>query len=240
MTLSGCMTTSSERLSEIQKDLKALSGEVAQIRQAITEIHRNVVVSGAKVQASEPSIPSVQDINLDQDDPVLGKQNAKIAIVEFSDYQCPFCKRYHTQTFPKLKAQYIDTGKIQYIFKDYPLPFHDQAKGAARAANCIGKGANYWKMNDELFANQASLGSELYKSLAVKLKVNAKNFEACLKSDNSMKEIEKDIAYAGIIGISGTPSFFIGRLQEGKIVAAKMISGAQPFSSFAEAIDGLK
>src|SRR5690606_19222030 len=109
-------------------------------------------------------LPSViGNVELKKDDPTLGSQQAKVAIVEFTDYQCPYCAQYHSETFENLKKEYIDTGKVQYVLRDFPLDFHAYAKGAAIAANCAGEQDAYWQMNHQLFSNQSELGDGLYQ-----------------------------------------------------------------------------
>lgn len=88
------------------------------------------------------------------DDPVLGNANAPITIIEFSDYECPFCKRFYDQTFGQIKKDYIDTGKVKFIYRDYPLSFHPGAEPAAQAANCAGEQGKYWEMHDKIFQAQ--------------------------------------------------------------------------------------
>ncbi|MGH8566427.1 MAG: DsbA family protein [Gammaproteobacteria bacterium] len=225
-----------KQLAEVNKEIKALKGELAQLRQAVTEIHRAEVPTPA---AAAPAPPVTIEVNLDPDDPILGNREAKLGVVEFSDYQCPFCQRFHTQTFPKLKETYIDTGKIRYIFRDFPLDFHGQAKGTAIAANCAGKQDRYWDMHHALFADQKRLGPALYEGLAGTLGLDVTAFLACTQDDEQGREVSGDSAYAQSLGVSGTPTFFVGRLEGGRLVQAKRITGAQSFQAFAQVIDSL-
>ncbi len=94
--------------------------------------------------------------------PVLGDKNAKVTIIEFSDYECPFCGRHYQQTYPQIKKNYIDTGKVKMSFKDFPLSFHQSAQKAAEAARCAGDQGKYWEMHDKLYSNQESLGVDNY------------------------------------------------------------------------------
>jgi protein-disulfide isomerase len=228
------------RFAELHREIKTLNVEVMQLRQAVTEMHRVVLLNAAAPAPETPPQPPpvAAEVSLD-DDPVMGDRAAKVGVIEFSDYQCPFCNRFHTQTFPKLKETYIDTGKVQYIFRDFPLEFHPEAKGAAIAANCAGEQGAYWEMYDRLFRNQRRLGSDLYIELAQQLKLNIPTFLNCLKKPNWGKEVDNDLAYGQSAGVSGTPSFFIGRIQGERLVDAQLIVGAQPFSVFAQAIDAL-
>lgn len=225
------------RLTELQDELKALRGEVAQLREAVTEIHR----ASVRPDAAPPSVaarPTLDSVRLD-DGAFLGDNGATVAIVEFSDYQCPFCFRFYSQTLPRLKQGYIDSGKLKYVFRDFPLSFHPQARGAAVAARCAGRQGAYWRMHDALFGNQRRLGPELYAELATDLKLDQDAFNACLTDGSEGQKVEVDFSYGQELQVQGTPTFFIGRLENGQLVDARRIVGAQPFSAFAQAIDAL-
>jgi protein-disulfide isomerase len=168
--------------------------------------------------------------------PVMGKSEALVGIVEFSDYQCPFCFRFHTQTFASLKNNYIDTGKVQYVFRDFPLDFHAQGKTAAIAANCAGKQKKYWEMQHALFSNQRRLGSDLYKELSKNLGLDTGAFISCLEDPNQGKEVDADRTYGLSLGVNGTPNFFVGRVDGNRIVDVRQISGAQPLAVFEQII----
>src|SRR3989344_2356912 len=146
------------------------------------------------------------------DGSVLGKADAPVVMIEFSDYECPFCGRHFTDTYPQLKKDYIDTGKVKLVFRDFPLSFHAKAQKAAEAARCVGeqKGdIGYFKMHDKLFSNQASLSVENYKKWAKELGVNAVKFDDCLDSGKFAQAVEDSLAYGQSVGVSGTPGFFI-------------------------------
>ena len=173
------------------------------------------------------------------DAPSLGRADAPVTIVEFSDYQCPFCKRFYATTLPALKKEYIDAGKVRYVFRDFPLVLHDHARSAAIAAHCAARQNTYWKMHDALFLQQARLGADLYKELAAGFRLDAPAFAACLNDPAAAAEVDRDLAYGQSVGVRGTPSFFVGRIEKGQVVDAKAISGAKPFTVFAQAIDSL-
>ena len=170
--------------------------------------------------------------------PRLGEATATVGIVEFTDYQCPFCKRFHDQTFSKLKAQYIDTGKIQYVVRDFPLAFHGQATRVAVAAHCAQAQGEYWTMHHELFTNQRRLGPALYEELAGGQGLDPQQFAACLTDPARAQSVDADLAYGKTMGVRGTPNFFIGRidLETGILIGARRLSGAQPFETFSRAL----
>src|SRR5688572_11937738 len=116
-------------------------------------------------------------------EPFKGAPNAKVAVIEFSDYQCPFCSRYVTESLPQLAKEYIDTGKVKYVWRDLPLDFHKQAFKAAEAAHCAGEQGRFWEMHDVLFANQKNLMPEDLTRHAAGLQLDASQFQQCLSSD---------------------------------------------------------
>ena len=167
--------------------------------------------------------------NVDEDDdPVLGKKNAPVTIVSFEDYQCPFCKRAFDQTFPQLKKEYIDTGKVKYVYRDFPLSFHQEAQPAAEATECADEQGKFWEYHDAIFDNQAALGRDLYLKLAGDLKLDVNKFTQCFDSGKYKQEVQADFNYGSQIGVSGTPTFFIN--------GAKLV-GAQPYEAFKQLID---
>lgn len=166
------------------------------------------------------------------DAPVKGEANAPVTIVEFTDYECPFCGRHYSQTYTLIESEYIDTGKVKYVLMDFPLSFHPQAQKAAESAHCVRaqKGdEGYFAMHDKLFANQASLSLENYKKWAREITgVNGAKFDTCLDSGEFADEVQAGLTYGSSLGISGTPGFFINGIP---------LSGAQPYSAFKQIID---
>ena len=178
------------------------------------------------------------------DDPVVGDKNAKVTLIDFSDYECPFCKRHFTDTYPQLKKDYIDTGKVKMVFRDLPLGFHQNAPKEAEAAECArkqGGDAVYYKYHDQIFTKTTSGGTGLALDqlpvIAKELGLNINQFQTCLDSGEFKAEVDKDLADAGKAGASGTPTFFIGKsTKNGEIEAIKVV-GAQPYSAFKVIID---
>jgi protein-disulfide isomerase len=157
--------------------------------------------------------------------PVKGPKDAPITIVEFSDFQCPYCSRANN-TVEQIMKEY--KGKVRLSFKNLPLPFHQEAKPSAAAALAAGEQGKFWEMHDALFQNQRKLSSEFYKKKAKELGLDVKKFEADMKSEKVTKQIEADMKLAREHGISGTPGFFINGVA---------VKGAQPFPVFKQVID---
>ena len=195
----------------------------------------SMVQKDGPVTAVELSRPSV---NLD-DSPTLGSDTAKIGIVEFSDYECPYCRTSQTQLLPQIKKEYIDTGVVRYVHKDFPLvSIHPQAAPAAIAAQCAHAQGRFWDMHQALFANP--LRDALYPELARKLKLDEQKFSACLKDTAPRQAIYRDVQEARRLGISGTPSFVVGRIEGNKLIAMGISKGMPSFEAIIQQVEVLR
>jgi len=202
------------------------------------------VVANNPQPAGAPARPSQVSASVD-DDAVLGDKNAPVTIIEFSDYQCPFCRKFWTETFNQIKKDYIDTGKVKFVYRDFPLAsIHPAAEPAAEAANCVrekGGDEAYYKMHDKIFqeGNKIDGGDPITGPVkgtaqfgATELKKWAKdlgyNIDSCLDSGKYASEVQKDLADGQAAGGQGTPYF---------VINGKPLNGAQPFSAFKQVID---
>jgi len=184
--------------------------------------------------------------NID-DDAVLGDKNtAKVAIVEFSDFECPFCKLFHQNTFPAIVTDYINTGKAVFVYRDYPLSFHEpNASKAAEGAQCAleqGGAEKFYAFADKYFNNTTANGQGLpagttMESLASGLGLDTGKFNTCVSSEKYKEEIAKDTADGTAAGVSGTPGFIIGVLGSDGSVDGVSVAGAQDISVFRSTID---
>jgi protein-disulfide isomerase len=157
--------------------------------------------------------------------PAQGEDRAPITIVEFSDFQCPFCGRAE-EVVKKVLTEY--KGKVRLVYRDYPLPFHNQAQKASEAALCAGDQGKYWQMHEKLFANQTALAVPQLKDHAKGIGLDPSKFEKCLDSGEKAKIVEASKKAGDEAGVNGTPAFFIN---------GRLISGARPFENFKEIID---
>ena len=187
-----------------------------------------VAAPAAPSAPSAPSAPPVDMKALLDDDAVKGDPKAPVTIIEWSDYECPFCGRFYTETFGQIDEQYIKKGKVKLVYRDFPLSFHQQAQKAAEAAECAGEQGKYYEMHNLLFEQGVQGGVPGFKGFARQLGLNQAEFDSCLDSGKMASEIQKDMADGGRVGIQGTPGF---------IVNGQLISGAQPFSVFQQAIE---
>lgn len=166
----------------------------------------------------------------------LNPKDAKVALVEFSDFQCPYCGRFARETFPTLRTDYVDTGKLQYTFKHFPIAqIHSFATNAAKAAICAGKQSRFWEMHDRLFEGQAQL-SDQFLTLGVRqLQLNTEAFEGCLKT--AEEELANNEAEARRLGVNSTPTFFLGRITSAGVMSVDLrLAGAYPVETFVDAI----
>jgi len=162
---------------------------------------------------------------------MLGSNSAPLTIVEYTDYQCPFCQRFHMTTFAELKKAYIDTGKARFFSKDMPLDFHPNAMRAAMAARCAGDQGKFWELRDTMGANPNSLDLEHIVNFAANLKIDTVALRACIDSGKYKERVQSDVLEAMKIGANGTPTFIVGR-SVGKGVEGELVVGAMPFEMF--------
>ena len=169
---------------------------------------------------------------------VMGSPSAPITIVEFTDLQCPFCSRFASATFDELKRNYIDTGKVRFSTRDLPLPMHPHAVRAAKASRCAGQQNKFWELRWALVRNAATLSPALISEQAKLLNLNMAAFDKCLADTTLDSLIEQDIALAKSIGVTGTPTFVIGKTVNGSFTGIKLI-GAPPLAVFESRIKPL-
>ncbi len=209
----------------------AILNELRQIRQLLEKQARPPAPT-PRGEAEGPVKLKIEDANW------LGRKDAPITMVEFTDYQCSFCQRFHVVTFPEIRKQFIDTGKVRFLSRDFPLDFHSNAFRAAEAARCAGDQDQFWKMRDVLVANPNRLSENDLMAHAQGLGLKMEPFRACLASGKYRQAIRKDMAEAAALNVSGTPSFIVGKTTpEG--VDGVFLVGAHPFESFEEKLKEL-
>jgi protein-disulfide isomerase len=159
----------------------------------------------------------------------LGAENAPLTMVEFGDYECPFCRQFQTTTFEEIRKKYIDTGKVRFISRNLPIDGHPNAMPAAQAALCAGDQGQFWKMHDLLYANKLTQADILAD--AHSLHVDMPAFQDCLDSGKHQPDIAKDLQDASLLQINGTPSFLVGKTTPDGVNGYVLI-GALPFAVF--------
>lgn len=172
--------------------------------------------------------------------PALGPDAARVAFVEFSDYECPFCIRHFQQTMPRIVTTYVKTGRIRYVFRDWPVDqLHPESIRAHEAAHCAGEQNRYWELHPRLFGPAGSHSPERLLGLAREVGLDMNAFSACIESRRSDDAIRLTSRMAVEFGATGTPAFFVGLRDPAtdKVTVLQGLTGAQPFDVFAQAID---
>jgi len=182
--------------------------------------------------------PVTATLDIKETGPILGDVNAPVTVVEFTDYQCPFCKRFTQNTFPFMKRDYIDTGKVRWLVRDLPLGFHSNARKAAQAAYCAAEQDKFWAMRDSLFRNSGDLSEKQLKVYAADLKLDTRAFNDCMDSDRYLADIDIYTSIAAGLRLTGTPSFIVGKTVSDSLTG-RVIIGAQAPAVFGAEIEKL-
>lgn len=229
--------------TQAPEDIKAVLRELEAIKKELAEVKAIVQRQGAGQPAAAPRGAAAIGANMMvAGAPFKGRADAPLTIVEFSDYQCPFCARHVKQTIPELDKEYIQTGKVKYVFRNYPIEsIHPLAFKAAEAAECANEQNKFWPMHDRLFENQQLLAAPQLPVHATAAGLNAAAFQQCLASGKFATKIRKDMSDASAVGITGTPGFLIGKTVQGSptIKVDAFINGARPFAGFKTELDKL-
>jgi protein-disulfide isomerase len=201
----------------------AASGQTGSLPTAVAPVGQ----TGAGDTASQIANLPRYDVSIDADDPVLGDPDAPITIIEFADFQCPFCIRHFQETYPQLIAQYGD--QIRFVFKNFPLrTLHPDAQSAAEAGECANEQGKFWEYHDLLFGGTLGLGQAAYEGYAEQLGLDVAALTACIEEGRYAEAVDRDYALGQQIGVSATPTFFVNGIA---------LEGAYPFDTFAAVID---
>jgi protein-disulfide isomerase len=197
------------------------------LRTQVADLRGQVdAAQSAQAQVEVPEDVKRYDVPIDND-PIYGPDDAPITIIEFSDYECPYCKKWHNETWPLIQQNYGD--KVRLVYRDFPLVgLHTNALAAAEAADCAGDQGKYWEFNNTLFSQDENLSRNVYESTASSLGLDMAVFQKCLDDRPHQDEVEADYNYATQLGVSSTPTFFINGLA---------LIGAQPYEVFAQVIE---
>lgn len=232
-----------EEIQALRTQIEETQEDIDEIKEDIDDI-KDMLEEGARAPAARPSRPTFQEQTVELgDSPYLGDNDAPVTIIEYSDYQCPFCARNHTQVFPQLKEEYVETGKVKFVMREFPLTsIHQNAFDASLAALCAKDEGKYWEMADLLFANQRALTAENLKTYAEQLDLDTESFNECLDERKYEKAVQNDLATGARLGMSGTPGFYIGLTdpeEPGKADLSVFVRGAQSIDQFRASINDL-
>jgi len=225
-----------KEIEDIKKEQEAIKLDIQLIKTLLIQRSNSGAPQQLQPQTAAVNIQGmVFDINADT---VMRKGNSNIVMVEFSDYQCPYCGRYVRETFPKIVAEYVDSGKLDYAVFDFPLASHDLAPKAAEAARCAREQGKYWEMRKELMSNQDSLDKLAVH--AATLQLDAAQFQSCLDGGHHTESIARDQSVAASLGITGVPAFVFALknpLDPQKVRVISVLSGARPLDEFRREIE---
>jgi protein-disulfide isomerase len=218
-------------LREMREELKALRKDIEDIKNLLRQSPRQSIT------------PTSQDVVLHVENTrIKGDRTARITIVEFSDFECPFCRQFARETLPQIERDYVRTGKLRYAFRNYPLTaLHKDAFKAAEAAGCAQEQGKFWEMHQRLFAHEKALGESELHTHAEAVGLDLQTFQACLRSEKQALEIHNDAAEAMRARVRGTPTFFLGFTDpdSSDVKPVEVIIGAQPYFAFKMAIEKL-
>ncbi len=233
---------SSEETGVLAKEIESLKKGQAAIQKDLREIKKLLQqrLRPGRTRQARPFTP--KDIDL-AGAAVRGAADAPVTLVEFTDYQCPFCRRHFSNVMPRIEKEYVATGKLRYMLKEFPIPsLHPGAPKAAEGALCAGAQGKYWEMHDLIFQNQRAVLPSQLKDRATELGLDVAAFSDCLDGGKYRERVQADMSAGRAAGVSGTPSFFLGRTDPknpDKIKATKFIRGAQGYAAFKKVIDEL-
>lgn len=228
-----------EDITALKKDVQQLKTQQQQILDRLDELKK--LLSGRVGAASTAPTIKAPDVMSVQGEPFRGDASSLVAIIEYGDFECPFCRHFQHDVYPQVLDDYIKAGKVKYFYRDMPLPFHQHALPAALAARCAGEQGKYWEMYDSLFADKLASTSAEIDDQAKGLGLDTAKLDTCVNSDRFAAAIHRNVDEASKMQIRGTPTFLIGTMSPGSdLVNIKTtVIGAQPFEAFKAAIDPL-
>jgi protein-disulfide isomerase len=236
-SLSAWSASQKEELLELRIQVTEIQKDLAEIKNLLEEGARAPAPAAGQPAGFRPQIVSIGA------SPVKGETNATLTMVEYSDYQCPFCARNYNDVMPALQEEYIDTGKLKFVMREYPLSnLHKNATNASIAALCAGDQGKYWEMHNLLFENQKELEVNNLKSFAGTIGLDTAQFNECLDGKETEKQVRKDMASGAKLGMRGTPGFFVGLTDlsdPDKVEMSVFIKGAMSIDQFQASIDDI-
>lgn len=216
-------------LSPIEERLASLEDRTAKMETDLTAALSGQGGAGGQQAQGDQASPEAAVSAASEDDPFWGPEDAAVTIVEFSDFQCPFCRRFSTETLGLIRENYGD--EVRFVYRDFPISsLHEHAQKAAEAAQCAHEQGLFWEYHDLLFANQGALTVDDLKGYAQQVGADTDAFNDCLDSGKNQQEVLLDLQDGRTAGITGTPGFIINGVQ---------VSGAQPYETFQQILDQL-
>jgi protein-disulfide isomerase len=216
-------------------DISLAKKRVASLGSGQGELQKKSTADNRPIENSSPSLNT-------QDMPAKGEATAKVALVEYFDYECPYCVAFFDETMPQLLTEYVATGKIKFVVRDFPLEAnHPFALRASQAAHCANEQGKFWPMHDELMGNSGVLDQESLSVYAKDVELNLVSFDKCVDSEKYVPEIKAQENEGSKLGVQGTPTFFLGIIaSDGKTIKSpQQFNGNIPYGQLKDAIDHL-
>ena len=239
----GCVSVAA---AQQPSDSPSVAARIAALEARQAELEKELATLKARLQAAirgtteavRPPQPVPGDPVPIAGLPMQGSETAAIVVIEFADFQCPFCRKFYQETWPTIDRTYVQTGKIRYVFQHLPLErLHPHSLGGASAAECAGQQGKFWAMRDHLFRNPTTVAKELVAQGAL-LGLDTPQFQSCLV-ETGVVAVRRQASAAARLGISSTPTFLIGVLEGDSVRVVRRLSGAQPFALFRNLLDPL-
>lgn len=233
-------------IEQMQKTMAKMEAQLTDMRRDIAAIKAQLAASPKTGSSAHPASSPASSVPTGEyttvplgDDPTLGASSASLVLIEYIDFQCPYCARFHQNVLPKIEAAYIQTGKLRYLHRDLPLTAsHAAAQEAAEAAHCAGI-QKYWSMVDRYFADPKAVSARVFSTMAQSLGVDLKEFNICMTQKRHTESIQQDVEEARRVGVRGTPTFLLGKVGADHRVTGNIIRGAKPFEFFQQEIERL-
>jgi protein-disulfide isomerase len=223
MSMPAFAASTKDELIELQKEVQALKAGQDSMKNDLAAI-KKMLESGARAAPPKPKPFEPRDVMITGAS-VMGNANAKVTLIEYSDYQCPFCSRHSKQTMPEIIKNYVNEGKVKFLMRE-----------------CAGDQGKYWEMHDILFSNQRKMSDDDLSGYAAEIGLDAGKYSNCLEQKDYAERLKSDIEEGKAMGVSGTPSFVLGLTDSSdpnKVKVTKFVRGARDYDSFAKAIDEL-
>jgi len=226
--------------SSIQQQIDDLKEGQQRMLKELAEIKKLLQDRTNRVDGAKPAMPNAISLNV-HGEPFKGGNGARVAIVEYSDFDCSFCAKYATEIYPLIDENYIKPGKIKYFFRDLPSPEHPNALFKARLARCAGEQGKFWEMHDRLFANQSAVDGQDLAPYAQTVGLDAEQLRQCLAGERYTENIRRSMYGAARMGIRGTPAFLIGTVTaDGDFLrTTNVFLGAESYAAVKSILDEL-
>ena len=233
-----------EDLSNIKRDMNRIEHEITNIQRDLSDLKEGLQEIKELLKARDrvplkPFVPPIAEIRV-MDSPALGRPDAPLTLIDFSDYQCLICQRFYEETLPLLREDFIETGQVRYMVRDFPVErLHPQAKKMAVAAHCAQEQGRFWEMHELLFQHQQALGFDNLKEYAGQLGLNETEFQQCLEAERAVRKIGEDMDTAKRAGVLGTPTYLLGKTTKDRTISGQLLRGAQSYTLLKRTIQEL-